>query len=80
MGKKGKMFLHFVMCNFVLFCLFLQRLQAVVDKPVASHESEEMMLKSTSIVENGLIDVEFSSQRVIDEFKVSSKERMTEDQ
>jgi len=78
--KKGKRFSHFVMCSFVLFCLFLQRLQAVVDKPVASHESEEMMLESTNIVENGLTYVESSSQRVVDEFKVSSKESMTEDQ
>ncbi len=39
-----------------------------------------MMSKSTNIVENGLIDVEFSSQRVADELKVSSKKNMTEDQ
>jgi hypothetical protein len=38
------------------------------------------MSKSTNIVENGLIDVEFSSQRVADELKVSSKKNMTEDQ
>ncbi len=39
-----------------------------------------MMSKITNIVENGLIDVEFSSQRVADELKVSSKKNMTEDQ
>jgi hypothetical protein len=38
------------------------------------------MSKITNIVENGLIDVEFSSQRVADELKVSSKKNMTEDQ
>ncbi len=39
-----------------------------------------MMSKITNIVENGLIDVEFSSQRVANELKVSSKKNMTEDQ
>jgi hypothetical protein len=78
--KKGKRFLHFVMCSFVLSFRFLQRLQAAIDKLVTSHESEEMMPKSTSIVENGLTDVESSSQRIVDEFKVSSKESMTKDQ
>jgi hypothetical protein len=38
------------------------------------------MSKITNIVENGLIDVEFSSQRVANELKVSSKKNMTEDQ
>jgi len=78
--KKGKRFLHFVMCSFVLSFLFLQRLQAVIDKLVASHGSEELMPKSTSIVENGLTYVESSLQRIVDEFKVSSKESMTKDQ
>ncbi len=68
------------MCSFVLSFRFLQRLQAAIDKLVTSHESEEMMPKSTSIVENGLTDVESSSQRIVDEFKVSSKESMTKDQ
>ncbi len=52
----------------------------MVDKLVASHESEKMMPKITNIVEYGLIDVECSSQRAIDELKVSFKENMTEDQ
>jgi hypothetical protein len=73
--KKGKGF-YISIC--VVFCLFLQRLQAAIDKLVASHESEEMMPKTTSIVENGLIDVK-SSQRAADEFKVSSEESMTKD-
>jgi hypothetical protein len=57
----------------------LQILQAAIDKLVASHESEEMMPKITSIVKNGLIDVKSSSQRAADEFKVSSEESMTKD-
>jgi hypothetical protein len=32
------------------------------------------------LVENGLIDVESSSQRVVNKLKVSSKESMTKDQ
>jgi translation elongation factor EF-Ts len=67
------------MCSFLSF-IFLQSLQAMVDKLVASHESEKMMPKITNIVEYGLIDVESSSQRAIDELKVSFKENMTEDQ
>jgi hypothetical protein len=51
-----------------------------VDRPVASHESEEMMLETTSVVENGLTDVESSSQRAADELKVSSEGSTTEDQ
>ncbi len=39
-----------------------------------------MMSKITNIVENGLIDVESSSQRVVDELKVSFEENMTKDQ
>jgi hypothetical protein len=77
--KKGKGFLHFGMCSFLSF-LFLQRLQAMIDKPVASHESEKMMPKTTSIVHNGLINVESSSQRVVNELKVNSKESIIEDQ
>jgi hypothetical protein len=46
----------------------------MVDKLVTSHESEKMMPKITNIVEYGLIDVECSSQRAIDELKVSFKE------
>jgi hypothetical protein len=42
--KRGKSVLHFGMCSFLSF-LFLKRLQAVIDKLVASHESEEMMLE-----------------------------------
>jgi hypothetical protein len=38
------------------------------------------MSKITNIVENGLIDVESSSQRVVDELKVSFEENMTKDQ
>ncbi len=67
------------MCSFLSF-LFLQSLQAMVDKPVASHESEKMMPKTTSIVENGLIDVESSSQKAASNLKVSFKESMTKDQ
>jgi hypothetical protein len=67
------------MCSFLSF-IFLQSLEAMVDKLVASHESEKMMPKITNIVEYGLIDVESSSQRAIDELKVSFKENMTEDQ
>jgi hypothetical protein len=67
------------MCSFLSF-IFLQSLEAMVDKLVASHESEKMMPKITNIVEYGLIDVECSSQRAIDELKVSFKENMTEDQ
>jgi hypothetical protein len=67
------------MCSFFFF-LFLQRLQVAIDKHVASHESEEMMPETTSVVENGLTDVEFSSQRAADELKVSSEESTTEDQ
>ncbi len=67
------------MCSFLSF-LFLQRLQVVIDQHVASHESEEMMLKTTSIVENELRDVESSSQRAVDKLKVSYEESMTEDQ
>ncbi|CAK9883084.1 unnamed protein product [Sphagnum jensenii] len=51
-----------------------------VDRPVASHESEEMMPETTSVVVNGLTDVESSSQRAADEFKVSSEGSTTEDQ
>ncbi|CAK9237290.1 unnamed protein product [Sphagnum troendelagicum] len=51
-----------------------------VDRPVASHESEEMMPETTSVVENGLTDVESSSQRAADELKVSSEGSTTEDQ
>jgi hypothetical protein len=77
--KRGKGFLHFDMCSF-LFFLFLQKLQDAVDKLVASHESEKIIPKTKSIVENGLTNVESSSQRVDDELKVSSKESMTKDQ
>jgi hypothetical protein len=70
---------NFDMCSFLSF-LFLQRLQVVIDQHVASHESEEMMLKTTSIVENELRDVESSSQRAVDKLKVSYEESMTEDQ
>jgi hypothetical protein len=51
-----------------------------VDRPVASHESEEMMPETTSVVENGPTDVESSSQRAAHELKVSSEGSMTEDQ
>jgi hypothetical protein len=51
-----------------------------VDKPVASHESEEMMPETTSVVENGLTDVQSSSQRAADELKVRSEGSMAEDQ
>ncbi len=71
--------MHFGMCRFFFYFLFLQKLQVVVDKFVASHVSEEMMLKTTRIVENGMIDVESSSERVVDKLKVSSKESMTKD-
>jgi hypothetical protein len=67
------------MCNFLSF-LFLQKLQAAVDKPLVSHENEKMMPKTTSIVKNGLTNVESSSQRTNDELKVSSEESMTKDQ
>jgi len=77
-GEKGKRFIYFDVCNFLSF-LFLQRLQVVIDKPVASHESEEMMPETTNIVESGLTDVKSSSQRVVDKVKVSSEESMTED-
>jgi transcriptional regulator NrdR family protein len=77
--KRGKRFLHFSTCSF-LFFLFLQKLQVAVEKPIASHESEEMMLETTTIVENGLTNVESSSQKVVDELKVSCKENMIEDQ
>jgi hypothetical protein len=77
--KRGKRFLHFDMCSFLSF-LFLWKLQVVVDKPGASHESEKMMPKTTSIVENGLIDVESSSQKAANKCKVSSEESMTKDQ
>jgi uncharacterized membrane protein YgaE (UPF0421/DUF939 family) len=39
-----------------------------------------MMLETTNIVENGLTDVESSSQRATNELKVSFEESMTEDQ
>jgi hypothetical protein len=77
-GEKGKRFIYFDVCNFLSF-LFLQRLQVVINKPIDSHESEEMMPETTNIVENGLTDVKSSSQRVIDKLKVSSKESMIED-
>jgi hypothetical protein len=38
------------------------------------------MLETTSIVENGLTNVESSSQITIDELKVSFEESMTKDQ
>ncbi len=38
------------------------------------------MPKTTSIVENGLTDVESSSQRTTDELKVNYEESMTKDQ
>jgi hypothetical protein len=78
-GKKGEMFIYFDVCNFLSF-LFLQRLQVVIDKPITSHESEEMMLETTNIVENGLTNVKSSSQRVVDKLKVSYEESMTKDQ
>jgi thiaminase len=68
------------MCSFFLSFLFLQRLQVAVEKLVASHESEEMMLETTNIVENGLTNVKSSSQRVVDKLKVSYEESMTKDQ
>jgi hypothetical protein len=40
--KRGESFLHFGMCSFLSF-LFLKRLQATINKLVASHESEKMM-------------------------------------
>jgi hypothetical protein len=52
----------------------------VVDKLIDSHESEEIMPETTSIVQNGLADVESSSQRTANELKVSFEESMTEDQ
>ncbi len=52
----------------------------MIHKPVASHESEEMMPETTNIVENGLTNVESSSQKIVDKLKVSSEESMTEDQ
>jgi hypothetical protein len=67
------------MCSFLSF-LFLQSLQAMVDKPVVSHESEKMMPKTISIVEYGLTDVESSSQRLVDELKVNFEEKMIKDQ
>ncbi len=67
------------MCSFFLSFLFLQRLQVAVEKLVASHESEEMMLETTNIVENGLADVESSSQRAADKLKVNSEQSMTKD-
>jgi hypothetical protein len=76
--KKGKGFLHFNMCIFLSF-IFLYRLQDVVNKHVASHESEKMMPKTTNIVKNGLTYVGSSSQRVVDELKVSFEENMTKD-
>jgi hypothetical protein len=76
--KRGKWFLHFGMFNLLSF-FFLQRLQAMVDKPIASHESEEMMPETSSIVENGLTYVEFSSQGTVDKLKVNYEESMTED-
>jgi hypothetical protein len=51
----------------------------VVEKLVTSHENEEIMLEITSIVENGLTNVEFSSQKVVDKLKVSYKESMIKD-
>jgi hypothetical protein len=39
-----------------------------------------MMPKTTNIVENGLTDVESSSQKPANNLKVSSKESMTKDQ
>jgi uncharacterized membrane protein YgaE (UPF0421/DUF939 family) len=39
-----------------------------------------MMLETTSIVKNGLADVESSSQRAINKLKVNFEESMTEDQ
>jgi hypothetical protein len=45
--KKGKRFLHFSVCSFLYFFL-LQKLQGVIDKPITSHESEEMMPETTS--------------------------------
>jgi len=78
-GKKGKRFIYFDVCIFLSF-LFLQRLQVVINKPIASHESEEMMPETTNIVENGLTNVKSSSQRVVDKLKVSSEENMTKDQ
>jgi hypothetical protein len=77
-GKRGKGFLHFRMCGFLSF-LFLQRLYVVLEKLVASHENEEIMLEIRSIVENGLTNVESSSQKVVDKLKVNYKESMIED-
>jgi hypothetical protein len=78
MEEKGKGFLHFGMCSSLSF-LFLQTLQTMVDKPFASHESEKMMPETTSIIDNGLTNVESSYQRIADELKVSFEESMTED-
>jgi hypothetical protein len=38
-----------------------------------------MMLEIANIVENGLKNVESSSQKVVNKLKVSSEENMTED-
>jgi hypothetical protein len=65
------------MCSFLSF-LFLQRLQVVIDKPIVSHASEEMMRETTNIIENGQTNVKSSSQRVVDKLKVSSEESMIE--
>jgi hypothetical protein len=51
----------------------------MVDKPVVSHENEEMMPETTNILDNGLTYVESSSQRVVDELEMSSEENMTKD-
>ncbi len=70
----------FDMCSVFLSFLFLQKSQVAIDKLVVSHESEKMMPETTSIIERRLTNIEFSSQRVVDELKVSFEESMTEDQ
>jgi len=42
--EKKKKILHFDMCSFLSF-LSLKKLQIAIDKLVASHESEGMMLE-----------------------------------
>ncbi len=50
----------------------------MIDKPIVSHASEEMMRETTNIIENGQTNVKSSSQRVVDKLKVSSEESMIE--
>ncbi len=74
--KKGKRFLHFDMCSFFVFS-FPEKITRCDWQTCCLTWKWRNNARVTSIVENGLTNVESSSQRVIDKLKVSFEESMT---